>query len=106
MSVGHHDRMNMLPFVTPIILFVRRHALLCVGTVAFIWGLGLHTEVMHALRLQRRVQQMHRSVMQLSAERDELVATVRQYQVTPFAHEKTAREWLQLGRPDEIVYRV
>ena len=90
--------MNTLRF------FLTRWGLTIVGFAGLMWLLGSSAGWYHTLRVRAHVRNTQDAIAALQSERDALIASIAA--CTPLTRERIAREQLQLGRDNEIVYRL
>lgn len=58
----------------------------------------------HTVRLRLHVWHAESAIHALERERQQLISEIRRLSEHPMTREKIAREQLQLGRPDELIY--
>lgn len=87
--------------------FVRRWGVAVAASGALLWVLGASSGWYHTLQLRRQVSRLERALATLAAERNELTRAIRHHtSYATIATERYAREQLQLGKSNEVVYRL
>lgn len=87
-------------------MFLRRWGIALAASGALLWLLGASSGWYHTLQLRRQVNRLERGLAHLAEERNQLTAAVRHHTNYPvIATERYARDTLQLGGVQEIIYR-
>lgn len=90
--------------MTHITLSWQRRFALAAGVIIGLWLLSGQAGWYHFMRLRLHIRQLRNDIATLRIEREELRVRTRRFIDDATMKERVAREQLQLGYPDEIIY--